>query len=440
MTDREVNIDALAGQCRLLESAATADVDHVLFVAGVASGKTVGGTLWVLLNLTEQPEAKGFIGAQSYQQLNRVSLPALFSLLDQAGIRYIFNKKPPDDWGQSRFPEHDGIISVQMPGVDRPAQIQTGTMENYAAHRGIDFGWCWLDESREMVVEAFDVMLSRLRGQPAGTRYRTLNTTTPNGFGWLHKRFVSEAVPRSAVVRASTTENPFLPPGFVETLRAQYTERFARQEIDGEFLNLIAGQAYYAFRRDLHVKSCPIDSSQPMWYSADFNVSPLCSTFGQSTKLDSTVCGEIYIAGSGRTADAAEEFCRRLEKHDNKTVSIYGDMSGANQNTRNDATDYDIMVNVMKSRGWRTTLLRNYVNPPFIESIEAVNNQLEKQRCAIDPACKRLITDLEQVCYQDGTRVLAKDNKELTHLSDSWRYMIFREYAQGGKASASNLL
>ncbi len=431
MTD----IVLLPGQRRLLQCEAA----HTLFVAGVASGKTQGGARWCLKQIIEQPSAKGFIGAQSFQQLSRVSMPAMLSLLHEVGLRYVFNKRPPDEWGPSLFPEHERILSVQVPGCARPCQIQTGSMDNFHAHRGIDFGWGWFDESREMASEAVDVMQSRLRGQPAGTIYRTLHTTTPNGFGWLYRRYVSEPFPGSAVIRASTTENPYLPIGFVDNLRAQYTEQYAKQEIDGEFLNLTAGQAYYAFKRDKNVQTVQVDPLKEMFYSMDWNVSPLCAIYGQHDKLSAKVAGEIYIQGSGRTADAAEEFSRRFSSHKNRRVTIYGDMSGANRDTRNDSTDYDILQRVLTSAGWAVEIRRNYSNPPFIESVEAVNASFEHNRCVIDPTCKRLIIDLEQVAWQTGTKVLDKSNKELTHLSDAARYFLFKEFSPKQKASTSDI-
>jgi hypothetical protein len=429
------NLTMLPGQIRLWQCVA----DHILFVAGVASGKTQGGARWVLQQIYEQPLAKGFIGAQSYQQLARVSMPAVLQLLDEVGLEYVFNKKPPDEWGPSLFPEHERILSIRVPGCWRPCQIQTGTMDNYQAHRGIDCGWFWLDESREMVEEAYDIMLSRLRGQPSGTRYRSLNTTTPNGFGWLHKRFVADPVPNSAVVRAKTTENPFLPPGFVDTLRAQYTAQYARQELDGEFLNLTAGAAYHAFKRTDHVATVRVDTRRPMFYSMDWNVSPLCAVYGQNDTIRADIAGEIYIAGSGRTADAAEEFCRRFSGHEKKELVIYGDMSGANRDTRNDSTDYDILERVFTANGWQTEIRRNYTNPPFIESVEAVNASFEHMRTTVDPSCKHLITDLEQVAWKEGTKVLDKTNKDLTHLSDALRYFLFKEFSPHQKVSATDV-
>ena len=46
------------------------------------------------------------------------------------------------------------------------------------------------------------------------------------------------------------------------------------------------------------------------------------------------------------------------------------------------------------------------------------------KNCIIDPRCKGLIRDLEQVVNKDGTREIDKSNKNLTHFSDGFGYYI----------------
>ena len=54
-----------------------------------------------------------------------------------------------------------------------------------------------------------------------------------------------------------------------------------------------------------------------------------------------------------------------------------------------------------------------------------MNNNLAKGNMVIDPKCKGLIRDLEQVVNKEGTRDIDKTtNKELTHLSDALGYYV----------------
>ena len=53
----------------------------------------------------------------------------------------------------------------------------------------------------------------------------------------------------------------------------------------------------------------------------------------------------------------------------------------------------------------------------------------------IDPKCKELIKDLEQVVYKDGTTVIDKEaDSRRTHLSDALGYLLWQEFSEQGKA------
>lgn len=98
--------------------------------------------------------------------------------------------------------------------------------------RGPNLGWFWLDEAALMPVDAWNIMLGRLRERPG----RAWITTTPRGDNWIYQRWVRNPLPGYELVRSSSRDNPFLPRDFVANLEAAYTGRFARQEIEGDFL------------------------------------------------------------------------------------------------------------------------------------------------------------------------------------------------------------
>ena len=54
-----------------------------------------------------------------------------------------------------------------------------------------------------------------------------------------------------------------------------------------------------------------------------------------------------------------------------------------------------------------------------------MNNNLSKGNLIIDPSCKHLIRDLEQVVNKEGTREIDKtSNSELSHISDALGYYV----------------
>lgn len=115
------------------------------------------------------------------------------------------------------------------------SEIVFRTAEDPERLRGPNLSGVWLDEASLMGQEVFNIVIGRLREE--GEQGFLGATFTPKGrFHWTYKVFASGG-PDSEVFRARTTDNPFLPDNFADVIRRQYTERMARQELGGEFLD-----------------------------------------------------------------------------------------------------------------------------------------------------------------------------------------------------------
>jgi hypothetical protein len=72
-------------------------------------------------------------------------------------------------------------------------------------------------------------------------------------------------------------------------------------------------------------------------------------------------------------------------------------------------------------------------NPAVKDRINIVNAKLRSASgtigVTIDPRCKELIRDLEEVCYKSTSSQIDKDRDRLrTHLSDALGYLIVDEF------------
>lgn len=115
------------------------------------------------------------------------------------------------------------------------AEVVFRTAEDPDRLRGPNLSGVWLDEASLMAKEAFEVAIGRLR--EGGEQGFLGATFTPKGrHHWTFGVFASGR-PDSAVFRSRTTDNPFLPKGFADAVRRQYTADLARQELEGEFLD-----------------------------------------------------------------------------------------------------------------------------------------------------------------------------------------------------------
>jgi hypothetical protein len=67
-------------------------------------------------------------------------------------------------------------------------------------------------------------------------------------------------------------------------------------------------------------------------------------------------------------------------------------------------------------------------NPFRSDRFNALNNILSKSRLVIDNKCVKLIRDLEQVVYKEGSNLEDTSNPELTHISSALGYLVYYHF------------
>ena len=180
------------------------------FVGGVGSGQTYVGCLASLY--AARDSERGAVVAPTYPMLKDAVIPT-WNELAEGGMAG-FNK------AEMRATINNGA-EVLFRSADKPDRL-----------RGTNLGWFWMDEAALCGEEVWDILLGRLRLQP-GTAWIT---TTPRGHNWVYDTFVQSDSEGYSITRSSSTENPHLPDAFLDSLERKYTERFRRQEVEGEFI------------------------------------------------------------------------------------------------------------------------------------------------------------------------------------------------------------
>lgn len=362
----------------------SSEEDYTLFCGGLGSGKTFAGACWAMHMVHQFPNTTGLITANSYKQLKKATLPVFFEVLDMFGIPY-------------QYKSQEGEILIEG------TKVYAVSMENYNDLRGIEIGWSWSDECAFYKEEAFNVLIGRIRDKKGPCWWK--GTTTPNGYNWLYSKFVEEPLPNSHVVYSRTDDNlANLPESYVRTLRAQYDNRLAQQELDGRFVNLSSGKVYYAFDRNKNLGTHD-GTNYPLFCGLDFNVHPLCGVFAHEAQGKIYITGELYQKDSN-TFKAAQEI---LQRYPYKPVNVVADDSGAKRKTSSAHTDHEILrranIEVLKFR-----------NPLVKDRYNNINRLFAKGLLFIDPKCKKLIEDLEKLTY-DNT------DDMLSHISDALGYV-----------------
>jgi hypothetical protein len=361
------------------------------------------------------PGRLGLLGAPTYPMLRDATQATLFEILDSNGVPFDHNKA-------------ENTLLMK----DTGSRILFRPVDEFERLRGTNLAWFGLDELTYTQEAAWLRLEGRLR-DPKAHRLGGFAVWTPKGYDWVYRKFMTDRVDGYDVVIAQAFENRFLLeqiPDFYKRLQDSYDENFYRQEVLGSYLNMTGGLVYGSFSRNLHVVELKPEPHLPLLWTLDFNVDPMSSLVVQIAGGKVRVISEIVIR-HGTTQQACEEFLKRYSTHQAGIV-VFGDASGFQGQTTG-ASDYEIVREHFLTQ---TNMPVQYrvprSNPSVRERINLTNSKLRSASgeigLLVDPKCKELIKDFEQVCFKEDSNQIDKDRDRLrTHLSDALGYLLWQE-------------
>lgn len=197
----------------------------VCFVGGYGSGKTRGAVYKsIALGIRNAP-CLGIFVEPTYTMVRDVAVRSFEEILNEMGMPFKFHRT-------DHIMRVADTFDILFRSGDQPERIV-----------GINAGWGVIDEPAIQDEAVAKTILSRLR-DPRAKLFQLALTGTPEGFNWFydwcHKK-KADGSPASHLIRAKTTDNPFLPPSYVEALKAKYTEEEVSAYINGEFVRFEGG-------------------------------------------------------------------------------------------------------------------------------------------------------------------------------------------------------
>ena len=123
----------------------------------------------------------------------------------------------------------------------------------------------------------------------------------------------------------------------------------------------------------------------------------------------------------------------RFGQHQGSLI-IYGDASGGSAHTVTGTSDYHLIRQFFRNlRQFKLEVRVPLANPPVRGRINTVNavllNAAGRRSLRVDPRCRELVADFEQVVYKAGTTQLDKDSDpKRTHTSDGLGYYLWQEF------------
>jgi len=385
------------------------DTEHrkLALVCGFGAGKTHGlvakAVHMAALNI-------GYVSAlfePVAPMLRDILQRTMDDLLEEWGIPFDFRVSPLPEY-QLHFAEGSHTILLR-------------TMETWNRIRGQNLCAIGFDEAdtanKRVAEQATRMALARLR---AGNVQQFYAATTPEGYGWAFDTFDRNAGEDTALIRARTMDNPYLPDGFVDSLMANYPPQLIKSYLEGLWVNLNTGQVYDRFDRIKHVVATVADfSREPLRIGVDFNVGNMSAVVTVRSGDRLTVVDEI--SGAHDTDALAQEIKRRYPDH---RVYVYPDASGGNRSTNASRTD----IQILESYGFSNQSGRS--NPAVRDRVAAVQALLENGkgqiRLTVAQGCTRLIECLELQSWTEK----GDPDKEAghDHMVDALGYVVWREF------------
>ena len=386
------------------------------FSGPIGSGKSAALCHEAIRMSYLNPGRTGLIGAPTYPMLRDSTLTSLTETLTENEIPFELNKA-------------DHVLLMK----DTGSRILLRAVDEFERLRGTNLAWFGLDELTYTLEGAWLRLEGRLR-DPKASRHCGFAVWTPKGFDWVYRKFIGNPVAGYEAIQADPFENRYLldkSPDFYERLRASYDENFYRQEVLGNYLNARGGLVYGAFDRAAHVRRLELDRSRALIWAVDFNVDPMCSVVAQIDKNGVVSVLDEIVLRRATTEQACEELERRFGLPQ-AGVTVYGDASGEARQTTG-SSDYETMRNFFAARLAKVTYKVPRSNPPVRDRVTAVNARLRNANgdihLLVDPKCKELIADFEQVSYKEDSVEIDKDkDRKRTHLSDALGYLVWQEH------------
>ena len=314
--------------------------------------------------------------------------------------------------GKDYWVNNSGSPSIEFSNGSRMETISWAD-KKYKKGRSRKFSFLIFEELTENNQddrEAFMTLKARLRRLPHVKENVLIAATNPDAPShWAYKYFFEEKAPTKFVFKSVTTDNPFLDPIYIEQLIRDLDPRAIQRYIYGEWIELQKDQVYYNYSQETNFKTdFNFIRGEDLILTHDFNI-------GSGKPMSAAAMvkrGDIYHAfksfhiEGARTSDIMEEIAASGLLDEAGMITVYGDETGKNRDTRSIKSDYDIIREFLanyKTKDGR--VLR------FQFKVPTGNPPIRRRHNIVNAYCKNGLGEVRFYCYDkwidEGMRLTA---------------------------------
>ena len=400
---KKITQDLLPHQLKFCE-----DIDHrkLALVCGFGAGKTYALVSKSIILASMNVGCISAIFEPTAPMLRDILMRTMNELLELWEIPFTFRASPLPEY-QLQFKE--GVHTILL-----------RTILTYQRLRGQNLCAVGFDEAdtvnKRDAEQAMNMALARLR---SGDVQQFYATTTPEGHSWAFDTFEKNAKDDTRLIKAKTSDNPYLPEGFIDSLLENYPPQLIQAYLNGNFCNLTTGQVYDKFDRNIHVLETDpvINEHEPIRVGIDFNIGNMNAVIGIAAANKFIVIDEI--SKSHDTDSLAKEI---KAKYPFNKIYVYPDASGGNRSTNASKTD----IQILESYGFLNQSALS--NPAIRDRVNSVQgmflNGKGESKMMISKKAIRLIECLELQSYNEK----GEPDKDAgyDHMIDALGYITWR--------------
>ncbi len=365
-----------------------------VITAGRRFGKSVLGLAFLLKGQMLQGENRWYI-SPTYRQGKITVWPTLKQIMRKRGWKI----------NETELSCTQSGVTIAIKGSDSSDSL-----------RGAELSRCVLDEYAYQKPGVFEEVIYPMLTTTQG---KALLIGTPDGFS--NNNFYDYFIRGQGKDKDwkswqyKTVDGGFVSEEELELAKSNLDEKAYRQEFMASF-ETAANRAAWAFDREDNVKVADELSTYKV-IGIDFNVdymsAVLACVYGDGT---------IHYYDEIRQQNSnTEMICREMKEKWAGVKEIYPDPAGSARSTTSHRSDHQII----KDNGYVVYAKKNH--PSHRDRLNALNRKLKdangQVRMTVDPKCKYLIKDLEQV-QRDRNGGIDKSNIDLTHSLDAATYLI----------------
>jgi hypothetical protein len=356
----------------------TAEEQFPCFCGGFGAGKTHAAVSRAIAKKLQYPRQSVAYYLPTYDLVRTIGFPRFAEVLDGLNLAHKINKS-------------DATVDLPKMG-----QIIFRTMDTPERIIGYEVADSLVDELDTLQIDkardTWNKIIGRNRQKkPDGSLNTVGVATTPEGFRFVHERWVKKGGPEYRLIKASTVSNSKnLPAGYIDSLKATYSSALLSAYLDGEFVNLHAGSVYPDYDRKLNHTSERLKWGEPLHVGLDFNVTKMAAV--------------VFVMRDGKP-HAVQEYTDVFDtpamiallkaQHPGHALFVYPDASGNSRKSQN-ASVTDIAL--LQQAGFKVCV--NPANPAVKDRVLAVNTLIRSRDLKVNPdTCPALVETLEKQAY-----------------------------------------